>query len=124
MHILLIEDDLRLLNLFARVLDNAGHTVARAATLHAAQQLVRNQPFDVCVSDMQLGYHSDTHLVQYLVEIQRKGTQVIVVSGLRSMEAVCEEAGLPFYHKPMSGMDLVKVIDALPGAGSPRASGE
>jgi len=111
MRILIIEDDLSLLNLYAKVLSMRGHTTDRVATLHAAQTMMLKRKYDVCISDLRLGFKSDAGFAAQLGELQRDGTRVVVISGQEDMEELCVSLGIKFYHKPIDNNELIQIVE-------------
>lgn len=110
MKILVIEDDLKLLNLYTKILRENGHTVIQAATALAACEVLTNDVFEFVVSDMKLGLQVNADLFKRLCQLNTGDTPVIVVSGENRMRSSCAENGLPFYQKPISAAELVRIV--------------
>jgi DNA-binding response OmpR family regulator len=111
MRILIIEDDLNLLNLYSKLLNSRGHTTDRVATLHAAQTMMLKRDYDVCISDLHLGFKSDASIAAQLSELQKTGTHVIVISGQDDMEDLCLSLGIQFYNKPIDNTELIQIVE-------------
>jgi DNA-binding NtrC family response regulator len=112
MRILIVEDDLALLKLYATVLKDRGHQVHQAATVQAALDMIYKYDFDACVCDMQIGHHSGIELLQWHPELQAKGTHFIAISGFPRYQEICATLGVDFYTKPIANQQLINMVEA------------
>jgi len=113
MHILVIEDDLKLLRLYTKVLRSAGYHVSQAATIHAAREMLAQHTFDVAIFDMTIGYHTGNELISQFPYLQSKGMRLIVISGQDKHKAACEAIGVDYYLKPISNAQLLAAVDSV-----------
>jgi DNA-binding NtrC family response regulator len=110
--ILIIEDDIKLLRLYTKMLDT-DHDVIQCSTLHDARELLKTETFDAIICDMQVGMHRSTELLwDYYRQWQRDKVNVVVISGKEFYQSICEQLGLPFLLKPV---DLQTLRTAVAG---------
>jgi DNA-binding NtrC family response regulator len=109
-HILIIEDELVLLNLFTIVLRDAGFDVCPVATLQAARDMLAKQHFDLVLMDMQIGYHNGIDLLKEFFTLQDKGTRIVALSGHAQYSELCNSLGIEFRLKPISNHELVDLV--------------
>ncbi len=110
MRILIVEDYLRLLRLYEKVLSLAGHEVHKATTLTEAREWLAASHFDVCLLDVHLGFKSSLELINHLPELNLTDTRFIVVSGWDQYRELCEAVNIDFYLKPIANKDLIALI--------------
>lgn len=115
--VLIVEDDFRLLRLYARVLKSAGHVVHQAATIQAAADLLNRYEYDVCISDMEIGYHKGLDVIGLYVPVIEQGTtDILVISGNDSYRDMSLNMGINFLLKPISNHDLIDAVEHSHGA--------
>jgi DNA-binding response OmpR family regulator len=115
MRILVIEDELKQLRMYDRILKAAGHDTALAATLDAARQLLANQTFDACLSDVAIGHLDSIDLVS---ELRGNGKyldlHVVFVSANPRHEERCATLQMPFFAKPVPRDVLLYALENPP----------
>jgi two-component system, NtrC family, response regulator AlgB len=111
MRILIVEDDLRLLNLFSKVLADEAHQIDRAATLHAAETMLKAHAYDLCLLDVQLGMDTTLDLLANFRKLQPEPARVAVISSREDVRAYCEELGITFKRKPITKEDLLLLVN-------------
>lgn len=116
MHILIVEDDRNLAQVWAEALGRDGHSVSRCHDSDTCLGLLRFEHFDVIVLDLVLG-EADMLGVADLIGLVHRGTDIVVVTGsdgflhgelLRSSGAVRAE-----FRKPVPVSDLRAFIEHL-----------
>jgi DNA-binding response OmpR family regulator len=108
--VLIIEDDVKLLRLYTKVLSQK-HTVTQCLTLHDAYELLKNQTFDSIICDMQVGVHRATDLLwDYYAQWRRDKVRIVVVSGKEQYQEICEQLEIPFLLKPIDLKTLHSVV--------------
>jgi DNA-binding response OmpR family regulator len=124
MRILVVDDDLGLLKLIARVLHDEAYAVDTASTGEEARTLALVNDYDGIILDLQLG---DRHGFEILQELRRNGrpTPVLLYSGRADTETIVRglDAGADDYVvKPVSNEELRARVRTLirRGAGSSR----
>ena len=124
MRILVVDDDVALLKLIARVLRDEGYAVDTASTGEEGLTLALVNEYDGIILDLQLG---DRHGFEILQELRRNGrrTPVLLYSGLADPETIVRglDAGADDYVvKPISNEELRARVRTLVrrGAGSSR----
>lgn len=101
--ILVIEDDLQLLRLCTRLLQNEGYTVYPAATFPAALDMFRlYQSFSLCLSDITVGVYDQLTLIRELHGLRlRYTTPILVMSAhMERYGPLCDQLKLPYIGKP------------------------
>ncbi len=109
--ILIVDDDVALLKLFTRLLQDQGHLVHTATSVESAYQILNKHQFDVCICDMTLGLHSGVELLNYSPVLQANGTRFAVISGKKRYEELCHSIGVEFRLKPIANADLLALVD-------------
>ena len=115
-HILIVDDDDHLRNIYSRALQKAGYEVHPAATLQEARNLLNFHNFDILLCDIQMGRNERgiDLLKEYDSTLVAQGTQIIMLSCEVQYRAMCEELGVEFFmEKPVALIPLVTLIDRL-----------
>jgi signal transduction histidine kinase/CheY-like chemotaxis protein len=110
-HILVVEDELALRDLAARLLRRGGYRVTTAGTGTEAIAAARAHPVDLVFSDVVLPDVSGLDLVAQLTPAA--GTRFLFTSGYtdeRSRWPWIRERGFPFIHKPYLMDDLLAAV--------------
>ncbi len=110
--VLVVEDDFRLLRLYSRIIKMAGYTVHQAATVQAAVELLSKHDYDVCITDMEIGYHKGLDVLSIFVPSLDRGAHMIVVSGYDHYRDVATSIGADFLIKPVDKHDLIEIIES------------
>lgn len=112
-HILVMEDDPNLSELYAEALGLEGYRVDSARTIADARKLLEENTYKVFLCDMQIGRDRSTDLLKDILEDSGK-MQVIMLSGLGQYQAEAMAMGVDFFlAKPVEIPDLVALIDRL-----------
>ena len=125
MHLLLVEDDPRLADLVARLLQGERHVVEQAATGEAALELADAPGLDAIVLDVGL---PDLSGLEVARRLRRRGSQVPILM-LTARDAIPDRvAGLDagaddYLVKPFAIEELAARIRALGRRGEPRPDG-
>lgn len=109
--ILVVEDDFKLLRLYARVLKTAGYTVHQAATIQAAADLLDRYEYDLCITDMEIGYYKGLDVIGLYLPVIEQGTEVVVISGNDIYRDMAADMGMNFLLKPISNHDLIDAAE-------------
>ncbi len=124
MRILVVDDDVALLKLIARVLRDEGYAVDTASTGEEGLTLALVNEYDGIILDLQLG---DRHGFEIVLELRRAGrpAPVLLYSGRGDTESIVRglDAGADDYVvKPISNEELRARVRTLVrrGAGSSR----
>jgi DNA-binding response OmpR family regulator len=107
-HILLVEDDVSLLAAFERVLTTEGtHEVTACGTFEEARRRLREQTFDVLMTDVRLGAFNGLQLALLAKDVN-PFTQLIVFSGFDDdvLRAETEHLGGVYLVKPVTVAQL------------------
>ncbi|HKQ04845.1 MAG TPA: sigma-54 dependent transcriptional regulator [Blastocatellia bacterium] len=103
--ILVIDDDLETCNFLAEIFSEEGWQVASSQSAEAALAAVERQPFDLIVSDINLGGRMNG--VQLLKEFKKMApaSEVILISGFGTLETAVEavrEGAFDYVSKPFN----------------------
>jgi two-component system, NtrC family, response regulator HydG len=107
-HILLVEDDLPLLEAFTRALTaDDTHEVTACGTFEEARRRLREQTFDVLMTDVRLGAFNGLQLAVLAKDVNPR-TQVIVFSGFDDhvLRTETEHLGGVYLVKPVTVAQL------------------
>lgn len=115
--ILILDDDDGLRHLYSKALSYAGFTVHTAASLEAAQQLLKTFHFDAYLSDVRTGHEAGLELLRRQGEsLSAQGTQVVIVSGEPHYRELSQRLGVDFFMtKPLSLESLMQLVSQLTG---------
>ena len=113
--ILIMEDNLDLLRLFSKALQNAGYDVNTASTLEEARTRLLQSRFDLLLCDIHIGERRGTDLLcEQIDSLRAQGTEVVVVSVDTHYRPLCQDLGIDFYlEKPVSVRQLVQLVKRL-----------
>lgn len=114
-HILILEDDESLLNLYSKVFQKSGFTVHTAQTIHAANDFLSRQKIDVFICDVRIdkGFGVDLLLIWRDKLIENK-TKIIVASGDPWYRLMSEKIGADFFfQKPVEMATLINLAKGL-----------
>ncbi len=114
-HVLVVEDNEELRNLYTRTLRRSGYQVHTAATLQEARDSLSQRDFAIVLCDIHMGRERSIDLVRERgEELKQKGTQIIIVSAEAGYFPMLEDAGVEFYlEKPVAIGTLVTLVDRL-----------
>lgn len=110
LRVLLVEDEWLVREMLADVLDAAGFATSLAASAAEALRLLRREPADLVITDIEMpGVLDGVDLARLLVA-QRPETGVLVVSGRRPGPL---PPGVRFLAKPFIPAELIRVLNDL-----------
>jgi two-component system response regulator HydG len=111
MRILVVDDDLDLMNGYADLLEQAGHTTVRCGSFPDARAAMKTNPFDVIVTDVRLGDRNGLGLLLDAAEL-RPDVQKVVMSGFDDpvLRRDAEELGAVFLLKPVAPEALFQAV--------------
>lgn len=118
---LIIEDDEAVQSVLARGLKKVGHTVQVAACAEVAQELLKQQEYDVLLLDLQLPGKDG---LSFLEEIRQQGHQepVIIITGYADTPSVVKATKLDAWNCLEKPLDLQTVPRDRPPARAPARS--
>lgn len=109
MHILFVEDNELVRRSLSRVLVRGGHEVVACGSADEARfELERGAPYDLVISDFNLGHATSDSLLSEVRE-RMPATRVMV---LTAMPNVRVPADIPCISKPIAAADLLRAIEA------------
>jgi len=110
--VLVIDDDERVRDLTARVLELYGHRAVTAGSAESALELARSSHFDSIVTDVVLGREDGLEILAQLRELQPQASAVVMSGFMPSPERLdtLREGGIVFLPKPFSGAALQAAI--------------
>lgn len=114
-HILVLEDDEGLLNLYCKVFQKSGFNVHTAQSIQAANDLLSSQKFDVFICDVRIGktFGVDLLLI-WRDKLIQNNTKIIVASGDPWYRLMSEKIGADFFfQKPVEMATLVNLAKGL-----------
>ena len=102
--ILLVDDQPELRRIFRRTLVKLGHEVVEASNGRAAVQLVRQQHFDVVLSDVRMPDMDGVELLQQLCELDAELPVVLISGGIdaEAEQAAAEYGAFDYLMKPLA----------------------
>jgi CheY-like chemotaxis protein len=121
LRVLLVEDEVELLDLFARRLSRAGFEVVSASSAEDAIAQLQERVFDVVVSDIQLPGMSGFDVFERVRSLERKPAFFFVTGhgeGTPEMNRALSLGADGVYSKPVSLKVLIERLTAL-GANRP-----
>ncbi len=115
-HILVVDDNKMNRLLLARHLEHEGHRVAFAENGRSALNMVRSQPFDLILLDIEMPEMDGFQVLSELTnDPGLRGIPVVMISGVDELDSVikCIEMGAEDYmHKPINPVLLKARINA------------
>jgi DNA-binding NtrC family response regulator len=107
--ILLVDDDIHVLNVLARMLERAGHQVFACDSAEEAQRhLTKGLRPSLLISDVALGTSTGKRIAES-VQRQSPKTRVIFISGYSNIAV----GGQPVLQKPFSSKELIELVDQV-----------
>ncbi len=111
--VLVVDDDAAVASSIQRVLKKAGYTVSLAGNGTSAVEAIRDRPFDVVLTDIQMPGMSGIDLLS-IVRAYDLDVPVVLMTGSPSLETALEALSLGALHyivKPIGNDELVKAIE-------------
>jgi PAS domain S-box-containing protein len=125
--ILAIDDEERICELVARMLEAAGHRAVTASSAAEACEEARRHLFDVFLIDVMLGSEDGLETLSRLRELQPRARYVAMSGHTPSPQRLAElrETGVGYLVKPFAEAALLRAVDPRAGAPemAPRAGG-
>jgi two-component system, OmpR family, copper resistance phosphate regulon response regulator CusR len=115
MHILVVEDEVKMAEIMARGLKAEGYAVTTAHSVRAGMELARTDRCDLIILDLLLPDSPGTELLRELRQ-QRRSVPVLIVTARGELEVKAEnfDAGADDYlTKPFAFEELVMRVKAL-----------
>jgi len=115
MHILVVEDEVKMAEIMARGLKAEGYAVTTAHSVRAGMELARTDRCDLIILDLLLPDSPGTELLRELRQ-QRRSVPVLIVTARSEIEVKAEnfDAGADDYlTKPFAFEELVMRVKAL-----------
>jgi len=114
-HILVMEDNEVLRQLYTRALRTTGQAVFQAASIPEARRLLDEHSFDIFLCDMEVGGERGIDLLQEQHDnLHYSGTRVIVATAEDRYRQRCHELGVDlFLEKPIEITPLVTLVSRL-----------
>jgi CheY-like chemotaxis protein len=116
--VLVVDDDERVRELTARVLEIYGHRAVTAGSAEAALERVESDQFDTILTDVVLGREDGLEILAQLRRLQPNARAIVMSGFIPSPERLDALRGtdIVFLPKPFSGAALQAAI-ATPAAG-------
>lgn len=112
--ILIVEDDAVLRTILSLFLTAADNVVLAVDGLQGALDALASRPFDLVISDVNLGDGSGLEVARVARARLAAGVTIVLTSGDDLAPAVTRAAGADdFLHKPLHMPDLIERCDAL-----------
>lgn len=114
-HILILEDDTGLRQIFAKALRKTGYLVDEAATLKEARTLLDDTPYEIFICDIQIGRERGIDLLaDYKTKFGQTGTQVVLCSAYGQYRSQTEAIGVDYFlEKPISLSTMLTLVNRL-----------
>ncbi len=126
--ILVVDDEQQIGRILKKALERAGHEVEYAERPEQGLQLLKDRPFDVAITDLNM---PEMNGIEFLTRarVVRPTTEVLVMTGFGSVETAVEalkRGAIDYITKPFSAdQDLCPIIERIlesPGPETPEAS--
>ncbi len=115
--ILVVEDELVLGKLCVRMLTSEGYIADLAANGLIAKDMVKNNTYDICVSDIRTPEMNGMELYQFLQEkypVLAKNTLFMTGDVMnKAIHAFIEKHKVPYISKPFTKNELITAISEL-----------
>lgn len=117
MHILLVDDDSFLRDMYATKFSESGHTVAAATSGEEALRILQKESFDVVLLDMVMPGMGGVELLEKAKALNTEKTKYVVLSnqGEASDKAAATEAGAVGYIVKAESVpsEVVRQVETL-----------
>jgi DNA-binding NtrC family response regulator len=116
-HVLMVDDDEAVLDLFTGLLRQAGHEVTSFSRFENAKAYLHVAKPDVLISDVRLGAFNGIQLVVF-AKLQNPEMIAIVLTGFDDpvLRTEAAHAGASYLVKPIDSARVLEIIDAKPDA--------
>jgi DNA-binding NtrC family response regulator len=112
--ILLVENDISVLELFAEVIEKK-YSVFKASSYDQALKIIRENAIDMAVVDYRLGDHNGYELIELIKEI-KPSLPIIVITAYGNKEMAIKAIRMgvnDFIEKPVKLKQLIEKIDKI-----------
>lgn len=113
--ILLVEDDIYFADMFANNLEDLGHAVTRATDGLAALSRLKQERFDLVITDFQMPFVNGSSLIDSLrnMDAANSSTPVILMSGALPSDIIVDTLPIQgFLAKPFTHDVMTALIDS------------
>jgi PAS domain S-box-containing protein len=119
LRVLVVDDDERVGELTARLLETYGHRAVTAGSAKAALERAKSGLFDTILTDVVLGRDDGLDVLAQLRSLQPHASAIVMSGFMPSPErlAALRETGVVFLPKPFSGASLQAAIRNHPSGG-------
>ncbi len=113
--ILVADDDKAMLNLYARIFSGKDYSVVMAESFAAAADLIRNNDYDLLVTDLMFPDGIGTELVK-LFEKKRAGAKSLVVTGSAPLDnSLLRSGAAAYFEKPFKVESFMAAVENAVG---------
>ena len=118
-HILVIDDDQSILELFRLIFEPEGYQVTLSKSAFEDVQEVEKLKPNLIIMDFKLGRHEDGFLLLQKIKMYRptKDTPIILCTAavdiVVEQENVLREKGIPILYKPFDVDELLRVVERM-----------
>ncbi len=111
-HILIVDDDLELLDVFSALIEQRGHRVTTVNNGNATFGVLQTDPPDLVLLDMGL---PDLHGLEVHKQLKAISPDlpVLVLTGTESLAPKLEELGIEYRFKPVEKDELLSLVEKL-----------
>lgn len=121
-HVLLVDDNERILQLFGRYLAAAGYTVTGAANAERAFRAIEQEPPEVIILDIMMRGVDGWQLLQRLrSDAHLADVPIIICSVLKEPEVAYALGAQRYLKKPVSQQQMLAALQEVLGGNSPAA---
>lgn len=122
--ILLVDDDIMVATTITFALEDAGHSVTRAADGVQAYRLFRDRRFDLVIADFRMPFADGASLVDMIRNREyRSRTPVILMSGAVPQQAAVDKLDVQdFLAKPFDNARLAATVETVLAKSQPAVS--
>ncbi len=118
-HILVIDDDQSILELFRLIFEPEGYEVTLSKSAFEDVQEVEQLKPDLIIMDFKLGRHEDGFLLLQKIKMYRPTKDISIILCTAAVDIVVEqenvlrEKGIPILYKPFDVDELLMVVERL-----------
>ncbi len=118
-HVLVIDDDQSILELFRLILEPEGYEVTLSKSAFEDVQEVEQLKPNLIIMDFKLGRHEDGFLLLQKIKMYRPTKDIPIILCTAAVDIVVEqenvlrEKGIPILYKPFDVDELLMVVERL-----------
>src|SRR5262249_61391062 len=120
--VLIVDDDIGIRESAAMALEKVGHRTWQAPDAEDARQLLREQKFDVVVSDIYMPGENGLELLQSIAE-RKDPPRVILVTARGTIETTASAQRIGAVDELAEPFELSELIARVAAAGAPPCAG-